>query len=74
MPTVEGAVDDGDYPVAWVVVEEVLFEDGFSSARFAEDEAEAALLGVEIYNGEGSCLPCGNNGLEEPSCPVLGAE
>ena len=25
-------------------------------------------------DGEGSCLPCGNHGLEEPSCPVLGAE
>lgn len=37
VPAVEGAVDDGDEPVAGVVVEEVLLEDCFSSAGFAED-------------------------------------
>ena len=56
MPTVERAVDDGDDPVARVVVEEVLFEDGFSSARFAEDEAEAALLGVDFEDVEVTLL------------------
>lgn len=46
VPTVEGAVDDGDDPVLGVVLEEVVFEDGFSGAGFAEEEAEAAELSV----------------------------
>lgn len=52
VPAVEGAVDDGVDPVAGVVVEEVLFEDCFSGAGFPEDEAEAALLGVDFEDVE----------------------
>ncbi len=44
VPGVEGAVDDGGDPVLGVMVDDVVFEDGFSGAGFAEDEAEAALL------------------------------
>ena len=45
---VEGAVDDGGDPLFGVVVDEGVFEDGFASAGLAEDEAEAALLGVDF--------------------------
>ena len=45
---VEGAVDDGGDRVLGVVVDDVVFEDGFAGAGLAEDEAEAALLGVDF--------------------------
>lgn len=47
-PGVEGAVDDGGDPIFEVMVDEVVFEDGFSGAGFSDDEAEAALLGVDF--------------------------
>lgn len=43
---VEGAVDDGSDHALGVMVEEGLLEDRFPRARFAENKAEAALLGV----------------------------
>ena len=55
-PGVEGAVDDGGDPVPLVVVDEVVFEDGFSGAGFADDEAEAALLGVDFEDVEVALL------------------
>ena len=48
VPGVQGAVNDGGDPVLGVMVKEVVFEDGFSGAGFAENEAEAALLGVDF--------------------------
>jgi len=55
-PGVEGAVDDGGDPVFLVVVDEVVFEDGFSGAGFADDEAEASLLGVDFEDVEVALL------------------
>jgi hypothetical protein len=43
---VQGAVDDGGDEAFGVVVEEGMLEDGFAGARFAQDQAQAALLGV----------------------------
>ncbi len=48
VPGVQGAVDNGGDPVLGVVVEEVVFEDGFPGAGFAEDEAEATLVRVDF--------------------------
>ena len=48
VPAVEGAVDDGGEPLFGVVVHEVVFEDAFAGAGFADDEAEAALVGVNF--------------------------
>ena len=56
MPGVEGSIDDGGDPLFWVVVEDVVFEDGFSGAGFADDEAEAALLGVDFEDVEMTLL------------------
>ncbi len=56
VPTVEGTINDGDDPVSRVVFEEVLFEDGFSGARFTEYEAKAALLGVDLEDVEVTLL------------------
>jgi len=44
---VEGAVDDGGDEAFGVVGEEGVFEDAFAGSGFAEEEAEAALLGVD---------------------------
>jgi hypothetical protein len=55
-PGVEGAVDDGGDPVFLVMVDEVVFENGFSGAGFADDEAEAALLGVDFEDVEVALL------------------
>ncbi len=49
---VEGAVDDGrDHPF-WVVVDQRLFQNAFAGARFAQDQTEAALLGVDAQDVE----------------------
>jgi hypothetical protein len=49
---VKGAVDDGgDHPFG-VVIEQRLFEDAFARARFAQDQAKAALLGVDAEDVE----------------------
>ena len=49
---VQGAVDDrGDHAFG-VVVEEGLFEDAFAGAGFAQDQAQAALLGVDAEDVE----------------------
>jgi len=47
-PGVEGSVDDRGDPGFGIVMEEVVFEDGFAGAGFADDEAEASLLGVDF--------------------------
>jgi len=56
VPGVEGAVDDGGNPVFGVVMYEVIFEDCFPGARFAEDEAEPTLLGVDFEDVEVALL------------------
>jgi hypothetical protein len=56
VPGVERAVDDGSDPALGIVVNEGVFEDGFASAGFAEDEAEAALLGVDFEDVEVALL------------------
>jgi len=56
VPGVKGAVDDGGDPVLLVMMKEVVFEDGFSGAGFSEDEAEAALLGVDFDDIEVALL------------------
>ena len=49
---VQGAVDDGcDHPFG-IVGEQRLLEDAFAGAGFAEDEAQAALLGVNAEDVE----------------------
>jgi len=55
-PGVEGAVDDGGDPLFGVVVDDGVFEDGFAGAGLAEDEAEAALLGVDFEDVEVALL------------------
>jgi hypothetical protein len=55
-PGVEGSVDDGGDPIFEVMVDEVVFEDGFSGAGFADDETEAALLGVDFEDVEVALL------------------
>ncbi len=52
----EGAIDDGGDPLFGVVVDEGVFEDGFPSARLAEDDAEPALLGVDFEDVEVALL------------------
>ena len=49
---VEGAVDDRGDEAFGVVVEEGVFEHAFSGARFAQDQAEAALLGMNAEDVE----------------------
>lgn len=56
VPGVEGSVDDGGDPLFRVVIDEVVFEDGFSGAGFADDEAETALLGVDFEDVEVALL------------------
>jgi len=56
VPAVERSIDDGGDPLFWVVIDEVVFEDGFSSAGFADDEAEAALLRVDFEDVEVALL------------------
>ena len=55
-PGVKGSVDDGGDPIFEIMVDEVVFEDGFSGAGFADDEAEAALLGVDFEDVEVTLL------------------
>jgi hypothetical protein len=43
---VKGAVDDRGDETFGVVIKQGLFEHGFAGARFAQDQAQAALLGV----------------------------
>lgn len=47
-PGVEGTIDDGGDPCFCVMVQEVVFEDGFAGSGFADDQAEATLLGVDF--------------------------
>jgi hypothetical protein len=47
-PGVKGTVDDRGDPLFGIVMDDGVFEDGFAGARFAEDEAEATLLGVDF--------------------------
>ena len=49
---VEGAVDDRGDEALGVVVEEGLFEDALAGARFAQHQAQAALLGVDAEDVE----------------------
>ena len=42
--SVKGAVNDRSDKAFWVVVFDGLFDDGFASAGFAEEQAKAALL------------------------------
>ena len=55
-PSVKGTVDDGGNPLFGVVVDDGVFKDGFARAGFAEDEAEAALLGVYFEDVEVALL------------------
>lgn len=49
---VEGAIDNRSNDAFWVVCEKGLFEDTFAGARFAQDQAKAALLGVDFEDVE----------------------
>ncbi len=53
---VEGAVDDRSDHALGVVVEQGLLKHGFPGAGFSQDEAQAALLGVNTENVEGLLL------------------
>ena len=58
MISVKGAVDDGRYHPLGIVVEQRLFEHTLAGAGFAQNQAEAALLGVDAEdvrqeNGKG---------------------
>jgi len=44
---VKGSVDDGSDHAFGIVGEQGLFEDAFARARFAQNETETALLGVD---------------------------
>ncbi len=61
-PGVEGAVDDGGDPLFGVVMDDGVFEDGFAGAGLAEDDAEAALLGVDVDDFKEALL-VGKEGL-----------
>jgi hypothetical protein len=50
--SVQRAVDHGGDHAFGVVLEQRLFEDAFAGARFAEHQAQAALLGVDAENVE----------------------
>ena len=63
MSGVQRSIDDGGDPVLLVVVKEVVFEDGFAGAGFSEDEAEAALLGVNFDDVEVALLVGEQRGL-----------
>jgi len=50
--SVKGPVDHGcDHPF-WIVLDEALFEDAFAGAWFSQEQAEAALLGVDAKDVE----------------------
>ena len=55
-PGVQGAVDDGRDPLFGVVADDGVLEYGLAGAGFAEDEAEAALLGVDLEDVEVALL------------------
>lgn len=55
-PGVKGAVDDGGDPLFGIVADDGVFEDGFSGAGLAEDEAEPALLAVDFEDVEMALL------------------
>ena len=55
-PGVQRAVDDGRDPLFGIVADDGVFEDGFAGAGFAEDEAEPALLAVDLENVEVALL------------------
>ena len=53
VPAVEGAVDDGDDPVLGVILEEMVFEDGFAGAWFTLDQMGALQCNSRIHrNGK----------------------
>jgi len=56
VPAVHGAVDDGGDPLFGVVGDEGVFEDGFSGAGFSDEDAESALLGVDVEDVEVALL------------------
>lgn len=62
-PGVKRSVDDGGDPVFEVMVDEVVFEDGFSGAGFADDEAKSTLLGVDFEDVEVALLVGQKGGL-----------
>jgi hypothetical protein len=56
VPGMERAVDDGGDPLLGVLPGEGVLEDGLAGAGFAEDEAESALLGVDLEDVEVALL------------------
>ena len=56
VPGVQGAVDDRRDPLLGVVADDGVLEDGLAGAGFAEDEAESALLGVDLEDVEVALL------------------
>ena len=59
---------------ARVALEALKEEKSIQQIAKDEDVAPTQISAHLPTDGEGSCLPCGNHGLEEPSGPVLGAE
>src|SRR5437868_3849741 len=49
---VEGAVDYGSDQAFGIVIEQSGFEDALAGARFAQDQAETALLGMDAQDIE----------------------
>jgi hypothetical protein len=49
---VEGAIDDGRDHAFWVVMDQRLFQNAFARAGFAEYQAKAALLSVDVKDVE----------------------
>jgi hypothetical protein len=49
---VQGAIDHGRNHAFWILLNEGLFEDAFAGARFAQDQAQAALLSVHPQDVE----------------------
>jgi hypothetical protein len=56
VPGMEGAVDDGGDPLLGILPGEGVLEDGLAGSRFSEDEAEPALLGVDLEDVEMALL------------------
>ena len=50
--SVQGAIDDRGDPAFGVMVQEGLLQDALARARFAQHQAEAALLGVDSEDVE----------------------
>ena len=50
--SVQGAVDDRRDQAFGIMVQERLLQDAFAGARFAQDQAQAALLGVDAEDVE----------------------